>query len=237
MRNLFIVCVVFALCCLAKGEPASGALTDSPSKVLVLPFARISGNAPDDAADPFFVEDGLHEALSIDLRRAGKIEAVTIKVAAKPDRFNLETAVEEARKQGAATVIFGSVQHLDREIRILGAIADVRTGRTLRTLKATGDIRDAFELEDSICGQARRTLEPASLVTAQVPSTQPAYVDPGPIKNPYAIQIEDPAVTRSRDRLRSSVDYAYPYYGCGYYGGCGIYYSSYATSFYGGYGR
>jgi TolB-like protein len=241
MKYPCVAVLVLSLCGMVSAQPMAGPFREHPAKVLIIPFRILSVDTSGDVDDGA-LSASVQETLMTELRRDEKIKPIVISGSDAKLNFDVDAAVRQAKSQEAATVVFGSIQRADRQVRILGSVVDVESGRTLGVLKATGDSRDVFELEDILSRQAHRILMPAAIVAPVVvipqPTTQPAYVDPGPIRNPYAMHTEDPAVVRSRNLLQSSADFVYPYYGCGgYYGGGGFYYGGYSGFGYSTYSR
>ena len=229
MKYLSVAVLVLSLCGIVSAQPRAGPVHEHPANVLIIPFRILSMDTSCDG-DDCALSASVQETLMTELRGDEKLKPIVISGGDAQLNFDVDAAVRQAKSQGAAMVVFGSIQRADRQVRILGAVVDVESGRTLGVLKATGDSRDLFELEDILSRQAHRILMPAAMVAPVAvipqPTTQPAYVDPGPIRNPYAMHTEDPAVVRSRNLLQSSADFVYPYYGWGgYYGGLG--YSTY----------
>lgn len=192
------------------------------ARVLVLPFVPVERSVEKDG-----IGRGVERAMEADLSRVGSLQPMTIE-AGKPENeppvggYDSAVALRLAHAEAARYVVYGTYQIVDQELRIVAVVADVQTGRSVGGLKATGLVRDLFEMEDLLCGQARRVLCPEGVVrTVEAAKSAPgrsAKKDLGPIANPYAFAYEDPAVARSRQTLQTSIEYVYPIYGC--YGGC-----------------
>ena len=74
-----------------------------------------------------------------------------------------ETAVarQQAKANNGDIVIYGSCQFNGTDVRLTGEIESIADGRALGGLKASGDFKDLFELEDVLAGEVQRILRPA----------------------------------------------------------------------------
>ncbi len=208
---------------------AAPAAPQSYSSVLVLPFAPVAG-----ASD--WIGKGVQEDLATELVRQSKLDVLTpadVQAVSDP-----AAAAKVGRDKGASLVAFGSYQILETEVRINGQLVDAATGKPLAALKATGQRRDLFHMEDLLAAQAVASLPPSSIRVgggAYAASSEPApapgststqsyqpynaqgyYVTPGPDYTPaynYAAA-ETTAPTTTYDGGYTT--YPQPYYNYGY---------------------
>jgi TolB-like protein len=239
MKHLLIALTVLVWGVVSRGAEPAAPATQPPAvaatkaKVLLLPFT------PLDAADrPDGIGRGVQQTLSADVSHMRVIEPVTIDAPPPAAGYDTTSAVKAAKDAGAQYVVYGTYQHADSSVRISGVVVDVQAGQTVGGLKATGDLRDIFDLQDAISSQARRLLRgsaPGGDATngpAAVASRD--YSNDGPLTSPYSRQMEqlDSDAARSLDNIRMSTDYVdpwgYPYYS-------GYYYPYYGYPYYGGY--
>jgi TolB-like protein len=152
-----------------------------------------------------------------------------------PAAADADAARKAADAQGARFVLYGAFHAAGRDLRITGQVLDVKAGKHVGGVKATGSTRELFLLEDTIATQARRIL------LAQVPAAAP----PGPPaadpvaranddvpapgefpwdKDRYAIQDARDQLVLDRYNYTASYD-RWRYYpnDYGFYGGYGYY--------------
>src|SRR5215469_14125509 len=149
MRHLpwSIVFLVLAQGGLVGAAPPT---TQPAGTILVLPFVSPT------PANFDWVGKGIQQNLIAELSPNLLGEAVS--PANLPATDDAATALQVARENHAAVVVFGGTQLLDKQIRITGQVLDVASAKLLGTLKATGSLDDLFRLEDTLAGQALRAL-------------------------------------------------------------------------------
>jgi hypothetical protein len=156
------------------------------------------------------------------------------------------------QESGAEYVVFGSYQTLENELRLTGSILDVKSGKIIGGLKATGAVRDLFGLQDQMAEQMKRQL----MNLYSPPATKPAVANappptapPTPLATPipnstsfegsslqrslrYRGSIYDTFKSDRNQNARQNYYYSYPNGGY-YYGGWNGGYSF--TPWWGGY--
>jgi TolB-like protein len=218
MKHLLIALIVLAWGAMSRAaEPTAPPTTQpSKSKVLLLPFT------PLDAADrPDGIGRGVQQNLAADVSHMRALEPVTIDAQPPAGGYDTASAMKAAKDAGAQYVVYGTYQHADSSVRISGVVVDVQAGQTMGGLKATGDLRDVFDLQDAISSQARRVLRGSAAggEAGAAPVASRDYGNDGPLTSPYSRQMEqlDSDAARSLDNIRMSTDYVdpwgYPYYG------------------------
>jgi TolB-like protein len=234
MKHLLIALTVLVWGLTSRGAEPAAPATQPPAaakaKVLLLPFT------PLDAADRDGIGRGVQQTLAADVSHMRVLEPVTMDAPPPAAGYDTASVVKAAKDVGAQYVVYGTYQHADASVRISGVVVDVQAGQTVGGLKATGDLRDVFDLQDAISSQARRLLRgstPGGDATTGPAVASRDYGNDGPLTSPYSRQMEqlDADAARSLDNIRMSTDYVdpwgypyysgycYPYYGYPYYGG------------------
>ena len=124
-------------------EPTPAA--EAPAKsIAVLPFVNMSGDPTND-----YFSDGITEEI---LNALAQVPA--LKVAARTSAFAFKGKDEDLRKVGdilgVATVLEGSVQRADDEVRITAQLIDTRSGYHLWSEKYDRKLANIFAVEDEI---------------------------------------------------------------------------------------
>lgn len=209
----------------APQEPPTAAAVASPasySSVLVLPFEPVAGASQ-------WIGKGVQEDLATELVRQSRLNVLTptdVQPVSDP-----AAAAKIGRDKGASLVAFGTYQILDTDVRINGQLIDSKTGKAVAALKATGQRRDLFHMEDLLAAQAVASLPPSSVKVgggAYAASNEPPPAPAPASTNYYANQTTEPYnaqgyyVTPGPD-YTPTYDYgasvsvpATPYYGNGY---------------------
>jgi TolB-like protein len=130
-------------------------------------------------------------------------------------------------RSAADFVVSGNIQVIQDQVRLIATVVD-RTGATVTTAKATGDLRHLFDLEDSLANQIRDGLARVAIAKHPVTTPIPDMPTAGPLvmtpAKTYPIgtvaqSFSSPALRDGRDRYI----YQVPCYGCwgGWGYGCG----------------
>jgi TolB-like protein len=198
-----------------------------PTSVMLLPFHAIG-----QSGDNVWVSQAIEEDLAHDLSRNTAIRVVR---PATTQPMSASDNLDAARQASAPQMISGSYQIVDDQLRITGEVTDVNSNNSLGQIKATGHLRDLFQLEDALAEQLWRILprpvEDASASDIQVTPLADYLNGQQPVA---------PAVNQSADSQPPVVyesapdDLGYPYasYGYGYPFGYG-----YPVFIYGGFGH
>lgn len=152
-------------------------ITADRAKVLVLPLTEISEGTKRE-----WIGRAMHQSMLAELARLHFVEPLTSNTKAAADSVSTaEVAAQTGADAGAAFVVFGSYQIVGDDLRVTGQIIDVATAKVAGGLKATGNVRDLFGVEDILAAQLKRELasaiEPTEArldVVANAPTTQPA---------------------------------------------------------------
>lgn len=126
------------------------------TKVLVVPLTEVSDGAKRD-----WLGRAMHQSMLAELSRLGFVDPITAKNVEPATVADLDAATKAGKDAGAAFVVFGSYQIVDDELRVTGQIADVSTGKAAGGIKATGNVRDLFGVEDVVAAQLKKTLTDA----------------------------------------------------------------------------
>jgi TolB-like protein len=126
----------------------------APARVLLLPFESVG-----ESAKPW-VAKALQQNLVAELSRFGSVTPVT----GEGTAADLNGALKLAEKAKADYVVFGSYQAVEGDLRITGQVVETSKKESVAGLKATGNARDLFGLEDVIANQVKRSL-PQPVVT------------------------------------------------------------------------
>jgi TolB-like protein len=170
-RIIFAITAI--LCFLTIPARADWDTTRPSMKVAVVPFAfqgdtgqQWIGNA---------IQDGLATGLH-------QVSGIIVAGLAPNDAAG---AINLTKYTGADAVVFGSVQIVDKQIRVTGQIISIETGESLGSLRSDGSLRDLFDIEDVLAARIERILIPppanhaASSAPAQFQLVGPT-ISPGP---------------------------------------------------------
>ncbi|NTX39610.1 hypothetical protein HUA78_34765 [Myxococcus sp. CA033] len=146
---LFLACSHLALAA-APAKPPSG-------PAAVMPFRNLNTDTSLD-----WLARGMTETLISDLRASGRIQLVEREqLDAALAELDLQerqqstesTAVRVGRLVGARTVVLGSIQRAEQQVRINARFIDVETGVVLDTAKVTGPVDRIFALQDQVASR------------------------------------------------------------------------------------
>jgi TolB-like protein len=184
------------------------------ASVLVLPFSPVSGSSD-------WIGKAVQEDLGTELVKQTRLSVVT--PANSEPAADLDAATKIGHDHNVSLVAFGTYQVVDSQVRLNGQVVDVLAGRAIAALKATGERRDLFRMEDLLAGQVVAVLPPEAIkvgggaYASDTPAvsrytepynSQGFYVTPGPdiqpIYNSYTYN------------YAAAPDYAYPPYSSGY---------------------
>jgi TolB-like protein len=198
-------------------------------KILILPFEAIG-----EVQNHAWVARSVQQSLNAEIARLGGLMPISMTVANPSDTG---VAHDIGANQGAEMVIFGSVQFAGTQVRLTGEIMNVSTGKAVAGLKASGDFKDLFSLEDEISSQMDRALKPPPAV-ASVPPANNSMIFEAVAPTPADLF---PAPT-DQDRFANQYQQYYtapapyiPYLYGGYGSPIGAYFHGYG-GFGGGYG-
>jgi TolB-like protein len=213
---------LFAVMMLVMGTSVYAA---APARVLLLPFDSVG-----DSPKPW-VAKAVQQNLVAELSRFSSVTPVT----GESTAADLKAALGLAEKAKADYVVFGSYQAVEGDLRITGQVVDTLKKETVAGLKATGNARDLFGLEDVIANQVKRSLpQPVVAVESDLLKQPVAPAPEAEAAQPV------PAVAGLQDRVRelqAELDQAMDRmrYTPPYYGGAD-YYDSYPVNYgYSGY--
>jgi TolB-like protein len=147
MRNVAILLVVVVgMAGTTWGAEASG------GAVLLLPFAAVG-----ETRGAEWIGQAVQQSLLSDLSRVKTLQPLVPGTAMK-GAIDLEGARQAGKAAGADYVVYGSYQLGEVGLRITGQVLDVNSGRFVGGVKATGSVRELFEMEDAIAEQTKRIL-------------------------------------------------------------------------------
>jgi TolB-like protein len=156
-------------------KPQAQDVQDPRPRVLVMPFEELS-----DAPKRDWVGKAMQQSLVAELTRTGLVAVVT-PPADNADVKNAKDAkavAKVARDLQAALVITGTYQLLDQDLRVTGQMLESINGEPVAGIKATGNLRDLFGIQDQIGEQVRRDLQ-------AIFNTQPAQPDQRNPRDPF----------------------------------------------------
>jgi TolB-like protein len=169
MRFLIAILTVSLAAATAHADAARPALT-----VAVTPF-DVQGSPGND-----WLGRAIQEGLATGLQKSSGFSGVIVPGIAPPDAGGAVTAAKPANSDFVA---FGSVQIVDGQIRILGQIISLATGKSIGTLRCDASEEQLFDAEDRLAAQAQRIL------TATIPTNRKAATTPAP-----SLQLVGPTV-------------------------------------------
>jgi TolB-like protein len=215
------------------GDPPPTTAPVQPVSVMLLPFHAVTAN-PDNS----WISAAIDEDLAHDLSRNRAIHLV------RPSTTQPVAAADglaAARDAKADRLISGSYQVVDDQLRINAEVIDMSQTQPVAQAKATGRVRDLFQLEDSLAMQLWRILpRPDAQASANDIQVTPLedYVNgesapPPEVYQPPRAEVSPGPIydyPPDYDYTPSIAGYPYGYYGYGYpYFGAPLF-------FYGGYG-
>lgn len=125
-----------------------------PAPVAVMPFKNLNDDPGLD-----WLRSGIAETMITDLRKSASIDIVEREQLDKAlgevmlqnaKATDEATAVKVGKLVGAKTVVLGSFQQAEKEIRINARFVNVETGAVIDTAKATGPSSKIFALQDEV---------------------------------------------------------------------------------------
>jgi TolB-like protein len=117
----------------------------APVSVMLLPFRDIGpGNADG------WISEAIQEDLTHDLTRNSAIQLVR---PASTQPVAPSDGLAVARRAQAQKLVSGSYQVVDDQLRITAEVIDANQTQPAGEIKATGRVRDLFQLEDSLASQ------------------------------------------------------------------------------------
>ncbi|MGB7157216.1 MAG: hypothetical protein WBD40_04055, partial [Tepidisphaeraceae bacterium] len=134
-------------------------------RVLVLPFEEFG-----DSPARQWIGKAIQQSLVAELTRGGLVSVVTPTAQSKPPK-DAAAAAQSARDVQAPLVITGSYQIVNDDLRVTGQMLESINGEPVSGIKATGNLRDLFGIEDIIGAQVKRDL---MAILQPQPSTQPS---------------------------------------------------------------
>ena len=147
MRNVAVLLVVVVgVAGRTWGAEASG------GGVLLLPFAAVG-----ETGGAEWIGQAVQQSLLSDLSRVKTLQPLVPGTAIK-GAMDLEGVRQAGKAAGADYVVYGSYQLGEVALRITGQVLDVNSGRFVGGVKATGSVRELFEMEDAIAEQTKRIL-------------------------------------------------------------------------------
>ena len=157
-KTVLSVAIAAALSTTALAAPHT---IEAPSHMMVLPFRPIG-----DVGTYRWIGDGVEQSLIVRASQPGS----TI-LTAPPQTVNLNAPLDPiatAKAAGASSVVTGSYQILNTDVKFDGQILDVGSGQVIGSMSATGPVRDLFKLEDDLSQQLDRVLPKAPMTDGQV---------------------------------------------------------------------
>ena len=144
--------IAFALASLLLAAPAP-----KPDPIAVIPFKNLNAETTLD-----WMKAGIAETMISDLKKSGKARVVErdqvdhalLEIAMQGKQETEEsTAAKVGKLVGAKTIVVGSFQRSDKQLRINARFVSVETGEVLDAAKTTGAATDPFGLQDKIVAQ------------------------------------------------------------------------------------
>ncbi|MFI5381490.1 MAG: hypothetical protein ACHRHE_19505 [Tepidisphaerales bacterium] len=193
-------------------------------RVLLLPM-ELTG-----PASANWLPDALRQNMVQELARSNRLVIVAAKDATATS--DPEQARETGIKHRAELVIFGSCQVNNADVRLMGMVLNVKSGKITGVTKLTGSMRDVFGLEDQFAEHCRRlSLEalqdqlpkpdPVAVFAKNLDKPVPAIKPGNPVRaGPWPWEVPNPDVEWARDSIiygrRTNTDYySYPLFPMG----------------------
>lgn len=135
----------------SNGRDGLAAAGEAPSLV-VLPFVNLSS----DPEQAYFAQ-GLGNTISTDLSRISGLLVISSATAATFEGKNPDVR-RISRELGVRFVLAGSVQRIDRNVRINAQLIDGQSGMQVWSELFDGDAADLFSLQDQITGRIANSI-------------------------------------------------------------------------------
>jgi TolB-like protein len=201
---------------------------------MLLPFYPVAQNA-----DNFWISPAIDEDLAHDLSRN---RAIRVLRPATTQPLGAADALAAARDAKAQRLISGSYQVVDDQLRVTAEVTDVNQPQPVGQIKASGRIRDLFQIEDSLAMQLWHILpqsDDQALANEIQVSSPEDYTQPAP--PPQAYYEAPQTQVAPAPVYDTSPGYDYAPYGAEYPYAYGYPYDNYGFGlgfplFYGGYG-
>jgi TolB-like protein/predicted Ser/Thr protein kinase len=137
---------------LRRGSPAP-ARAELAQAVAVLGFSNISGHSEDD-----WLGTGIAETVMSDLRELpglavvapARVREAMRHAGAEDGEVDETLAARVGRELGTRFVLSGGFQRAGDTVRVTARLADIESGRVLKTVKLDGPLDDIFSLQDRI---------------------------------------------------------------------------------------
>lgn len=81
---------------------------------------------------------------------------------------DMASVAKVGKAAGAEYVVYGSYQIGEVGLRLMGQVLEVKSGRFVGGMKATGVVRDLFQMEDEIAEQTKRILSKQAWEAAEM---------------------------------------------------------------------
>ena len=173
---------------------------DPRPRVLVMPFDELA-----DSPKREWVGKAMQQSLIAELTRSGMV-AVMTPPADAPRAADAKAAAKLARDVQAPLVIVGSYQLLDQDLRVTGQMLESINGESVAAIKATGNLRDLFSVEDVIGNQVRRDLQAILNPQPQRPGQRSPSGDPFNVQPSGPVQQQQPTGAYTGSDLQRSLD-------------------------------
>ena len=121
--------------------------------IAVMPFKDLTGTS-----ELKWLSVGIAETMAVDLKKGSHLAVVErdqldhalAELALQGLKSDESSAAKLGKMVGARTVVLGSYQKVEKELRIVARMVDVETGVVTDAAKVTGGIGDVFALQDAI---------------------------------------------------------------------------------------
>jgi TolB-like protein len=153
-------------------KPLPQDVQDPRPRVLVMPFDELSDTPKRD-----WVGKAMQQSLVAELTRTGTVSVITPPADA-PEVKDAKALAKLARDLQAPLVITGTYQLLDQDLRVTGQMLESINGEPVAGIKADGNLRDLFSIEDQIGSQVRRDIQ-------AIFNIQPAQPDDRNPRDPF----------------------------------------------------
>jgi TolB-like protein len=216
--HVLAVLASFSLCqagVVPATQPGSPSGVSPADKVIVLPIESPDGTYK-------WVGKAIQQDMLVDLTQMTRAQ---VAAPSGPPAADADAALRAARDAGAAYVVFGTVQNAGAQLRVIGQVLDVASGKSVANLKATAPADDLFPIEDALAMQVARAL-PQNLMrpnttASSSPNTLPTVINEQPYVSAAtpAPQYESvPTATPGYVYSPYVEPYPYVYPDYGYYG-------------------
>ncbi|SVA63192.1 uncharacterized protein METZ01_LOCUS116046, partial [marine metagenome] len=126
-----------------------------PDRVVVIPFANITGNTADN-----WIGIGIAETLTVELERATSRTVIRMTDDRLLNNGTQEAVVSAGRELNVRWIVSGSYQRMGEQLRLTGRLIESTSGDVLRSARIDGRLDELFALQDQLVAELQTGFAP-----------------------------------------------------------------------------